>query len=84
MMNYTIDSRNPYPAQAYMIVADDDVREWGKQNWEEKSADYIAKGYIPVSMKNDFAQIYAEGITRAEQQYQEPDLPDTSEDKEAA
>ena len=84
MMNYTIDSRNPYPAQAYMIVADDDVREWGKQNWDEKSADYIAKGYTPVSMKNDFAQIYAEGITRAEQQYQEPDLPDTSEDKEAA
>ena len=84
MMNYTIDSRNPYPAQAYMIVADDDVREWGKQNWDEKSADYIAKGYIPVSMKNDFAQIYAEGITRAEQQYQEPDLPDASEDKEAA
>ena len=69
MMNYTIDSRNPYPAQAYMIVADDDVREWGTQNWEEKSADYISKGYIPISMKNDFAQIYMEGITKAEQQY---------------
>ncbi|MBQ1826352.1 MAG: haloacid dehalogenase-like hydrolase [Erysipelotrichaceae bacterium] len=72
MMNYTIDSRNPYPAQAYMIVADDDVREWGKQDWETKSAEYIAKGYIPVSMKNDFAQIYPEGITKAEQQYTEP------------
>ncbi len=72
MMNYTIDSRNPYPAQAYMIVADDDVREWGKQDWESKSADYIAKGYIPISMKNDFAQIYPEGITKAEQQYVEP------------
>ena len=69
MMNYTIDSRNPYPAQAYMIVADDDVREWGTQNWEEKSADYIAKGYIPISMKNDFAQIYADGITKASEQY---------------
>ena len=33
MMNYTIDSRNPYPAQAYMVVADDSVREWGKQDW---------------------------------------------------
>ena len=69
MMNYTIDSRNPYPAQAYMVVADDNVREWGKQNWEEKSADYIAKGYIPISMKNDFAQIYPEGVTPAEEQY---------------
>lgn len=74
MMNYTIDSRNPYPAQAYMIVADDDVREWGTQNWEEKSADYSAKGFIPISMKNDFARIYADGITRASEQYQERSL----------
>ncbi len=71
MMNYTIDERNPYPAQAYMIVADDDVREWGTQDWAEKSADYSAKGFIPISMKNDFAQIYADGITKAAEQYQE-------------
>jgi hypothetical protein len=83
MMNYTIDSRNPYPAQAYMVVADDNVREWGKQNWEEKSADYEAKGYIPVSMRNDFAQIYEEGIVPAEEQYQEPVLPD-ADDTETA
>ncbi len=69
MMYYTIDSRNPYPAQAYMIVADDNVREWGTQNWEEKSADYTAKGFIPISMKNDFAVIYPEGIVPAEMQY---------------
>ena len=69
MMNYTIDSRNPYPAQAYMIVADDNVREWGTQDWEAKSADYAAKGYIPISMKNDFVQIYPEEMTKAEQQY---------------
>ncbi len=73
MMNYTIDSRNPYPAQAYMIVADDNTREWGTQDWEKKSADYSAKGYIPVSMQNDFARIYADGITKAAQQYQEPE-----------
>ena len=75
MMNYTIDSRNPYPAQAYMVVADDNVREWGAQNWEEKSADYLAKGYIPISMKNDFAQIYPEGITPAEEQYHPFEMP---------
>ena len=75
MMNYTIDSRNPYPTQAYMVVADDNVREWGKQNWEEKSADYESKGYIPISMKNDFAQIYEEGIVPAAEQYKEPVLP---------
>lgn len=78
MMNYTIDSRNQYPAQAYMVVADDDVREWGTQNWEEKSADYAAKGFIPVSMKNDFAQIYPDDVTRAEQQY----VPAETEEEE--
>ena len=76
MMNYTIDSRNPYPAEAFMIVADDNVREWGKQDWAAKSQDYMAKGYIPISMKNDFAQIYPEGITPAEQQYTPAEVPE--------
>ena len=69
MLNYTIIN-NKYPAEAYMVVADDTEREWGPQDWEEKSAEYIGMGYIPVSMKNDFAQIYPEGITKAEVQYQ--------------
>lgn len=67
--NYTTDKRNPYPAEAYMVIADDAEREWGKQDWEAKSADYRAKGYVPVSMKNDFAKIYPVVITRAAQQY---------------
>ena len=69
MMNYAIDERNPYKAQAYMVVADDNVREWGTQDWEAKSADYKAKGYTPISMKNDFAKIYPDNITKAESQY---------------
>ena len=76
MMNYAIDARNPYPAQAYMIVADDSEREWGKQDWEKKSAEYSEKGFIPVSMKNDFGRIYPEGITKASEQYQERDWSD--------
>ncbi len=82
MMNYTIDSRNPYPAQAYMVVADDPVREWGTQDWAEKSEEYRAKGYIPVSMKDDFARIYEEGITRAEVQFQEPAVTDEPQEEE--
>ena len=74
MMNYATDSRNPYKAQAYMIVADDDVREWGTQDWEAKSADYISKGFIPISMKTDFAKIYPDGITKAAQQYVPADV----------
>ena len=81
MMNYTIDDRNPYPAEAYMIVADDNVREWGKQDWDKKSAEYAAQGFTPVSMKNDFASIYPDGITPAEEQYKERE-PITVEEEE--
>ena len=66
MMNYVIDKRNPYPTQAYMVVADDSVRDWGTQDWEKKSAEYSAQGYVPISMKNDFVQIYKDGITKNE------------------
>ena len=71
MMNYVLDERNPYPSEAYMIVADDDVREWGTQDWNEKSAAYIEQGYVPISMKNDFLKIYPDNITRADEQYNE-------------
>lgn len=73
MMNYVLDLRNPYPSQAYMVVADDDVREWGKQDWAEKSADYIEKGYVPISMKNDFVKIYPDTITKSDTQFVEPE-----------
>ena len=73
MMNYTLDSRNPYPSMAFMVVADDDVREWGTQDWDEKSAAYKEQGYIPISMKDDFLKIYPDIIKRADIQYIEPE-----------
>ena len=73
MMNYSIDSRNPYPARAYMVVADDPFREGGKQDWDTKSEEYRKKGYVPISMRTDFAQIYEEGITKSSEQYREED-----------
>ncbi len=78
MMNYVIDERNPYPSEAYMVVADDSEREWGKQDWTEKSAEYREQGYVPISMKNDFLKIYPDTVTRADEQYIE------SEDAAAA
>lgn len=84
MMNYALDSRNPYKAQAYMIVADDSEREWGTQNWEEKSAEYAEKGFVPISMKDDFTVIYPDGITKAEQQYTPVDAAYEAETKQAA
>lgn len=69
MMNYAIIN-NPYPAEAYMIVADDTEREWGTQDWAKKSEEYAAQGYVPISMKTDFAEIYPAEITKSETQYQ--------------
>lgn len=85
MMNYTIDSRNPYKAKAFMIVADDNIREWGTQNFEEKSKEYISNGYIPISMKNDFIKIYLDGITKGKLQYVKDEglNEETLKDKEA-
>ena len=66
-----------------MVVADDNEGEWGKQNWEEKSAGYIEKGHIPISMKNDFAKIYPDRITKAAEQYVPADVPAAAEQGEA-
>ena len=82
MMNYALDARNPYPSAAYMVVADDNVREWGTQDWSEKSVQYEGQGYIPISMKNDFTDIYPASITPAEQQYTEPEATDEQEEPE--
>lgn len=79
MLNYTIDSRNPYSSQAYMVVADDTEREWGTQSWEEKSAEYREKGYVAISMKDDFKEIYAEGVAKAKEQYVAPDVDSQAE-----
>lgn len=80
MMNYVLDKRNPYPAQAYMVVADDDEREWGKQDWTEKSAAYIGQGYISISMKRDFLKIYPDDIKRSEQRYMETEDEDQKDE----
>jgi len=69
MLNYALIN-NKYPAEAYMVVADDTEREWGTQDWAQKSEEYIAQGYIPVSMKNDFGRIYSDPVTKAAVQYQ--------------
>ncbi|MBQ7196362.1 MAG: haloacid dehalogenase-like hydrolase [Synergistaceae bacterium] len=81
MMNYALDKRNPYPSIAYMVVADDNVREWGTQNWEEKSKGYEKQGYVPISMKNDFKEIYPESISKADTQYKAPEAVEEKVDE---
>ena len=69
MMNYALDKRNEYPAEAFMIVADDNTREWGTQDWSKKSKENTENGYTSISMKNDFKKIYPEIIRKAPRQY---------------
>ncbi|MEE3468162.1 MAG: Ig-like domain-containing protein [Eubacterium sp.] len=64
MLNYVLDKKNPYPSEAYMVVTDDSERDWGTQNWDEKSAEYSTLGYVPISMKKDFKNIYKSGIAK--------------------
>ena len=61
-----------------MIVADDSEREWGTQDWAEKSASYAEKGYVPVSMKTDFLKIYPDTIKPAAEQYVEQEAQDAA------
>ena len=64
MAVYTI-SNNPYRSAAYMVLADDDVREWGDpQNAAEKKASYEAMGIGTISMRDDFLTIYGDGVAK--------------------
>ncbi len=62
MCNYTI-TNNKYPAQAYLLVADDAEREWGNaSNWETLSAKYTPLGYNAISMKNEFKNMFGDNV----------------------
>ncbi len=50
-----------------------DAREWGTQDWDEKSEKYKEQGYVPISMKNDFIRIYSDTVKKAAQQYVAPE-----------
>ncbi|MBQ7200623.1 MAG: hypothetical protein IJS24_04540, partial [Eubacterium sp.] len=65
MMDYVLDKRNTYPTAAYMIINDDTDRDWAGEDWAENSAKYAAMGYQPISIKNEFKNIYKEGVEKA-------------------
>ena len=61
---YTI-TNNPYRSAAYMVLADDDVREWGDPaGAAEKKASYEAMGIGTISMRDDFLTIYGDGVAK--------------------
>ena len=64
MAQYVI-SNNPYPSKAFMLLADDLVRENGNQAKADKMSKLCQEnGWIPISMKNDWTTIYGDGVTR--------------------
>lgn len=61
---YTI-SNNPYRSAAYMVVADDEEREYGSADGAaEKKASYESMGIGVISMRDDFATIYGDGVQK--------------------
>ncbi|MBQ1311592.1 MAG: haloacid dehalogenase-like hydrolase [Blautia sp.] len=64
MHTYTI-SNNRYKSAAFMLVADDDVRDYGNpekaQGLREK---WEASGYHVISMKDDFRTIYGDDVVK--------------------
>jgi len=64
MANYTITD-NPYESLAFMLCCDDLERENGNEAKAQKMYDLCDEyGWNPVSMKNDWTTIYADGVVK--------------------
>ena len=76
MHNYTITD-NPYKSAAFMLIADNDVLDYGhsekgpelRQKWEES-------GYNVISMKDDFRTIYGDNVVKTGTFHWEEELTD--------
>ena len=61
---YTL-SGNPYRSAAYMVLADDEEREYGNaESAEEKQKDYQEQGIGIISMRDDFSTIYGDEVSK--------------------
>ena len=75
MHNYCL-SNTQYKTEAFMLVADDDVRDHAKKFGEDDTAfktridklnsDWTKANYNVISMKNDFKTIYGENIVKTD------------------
>ena len=66
-MGLYVTTDNKYPSEAFMLVADDDVRDWADAS---KAPGLVEKwegyGFNVISMKNDFRTIYGDDVVRDE------------------
>ena len=64
MNNYTI-LNNRYRSEAFMLVADDDVRDYGKsEKHEELTKKWQGMGYNVISMRDDWKTIYGKDVRK--------------------
>ena len=64
MHNYVIGN-NPYRSAAFMLVADDEVRDYGNAEKAAGLAEkWTAAGYNVISMANDWKTIYGEDVVK--------------------
>ena len=64
MAAYTTQN-NKYLAKAFLLVADDDVRDYGSvEKGNEKAEKWRSKGYEVISMKNDWKTIYGDKVVK--------------------
>ncbi len=64
MHMYTINN-NKYKSEAFMLIADDDVRDYGNPEKAEKlRQEWEADGFHVISMKNDFRTIYGDDVVK--------------------
>ena len=83
MANYTI-GKNPYKSLAFMLCCDDLERENGNIDKAQKMYDLCAEfNWVPVSMKNDWKTIYAEGVKYIGKQAAEPAAEEQTEEPAA-
>ena len=67
MLAYAI-SDNAYPSASFMVLADDEEREYGDAaGAAEKRASWEESGFTVFSMHDDFATIYGDGVTKEPQ-----------------
>ena len=64
MAVYTTQNEK-YLSKAFMLVADDDVRDYGNaEKGNEKAEKWRSKGWEVISMKNDWKTIYGDNVIR--------------------
>ena len=64
MNNYVL-LNNRYRSAAFMVVADDDVRDYGKpDNHDELTEKWQGMGYHVISMRDDWKTIYGEDVKK--------------------